>query len=42
MLNFESKFLNKKKICYEFSKLLIVDHLYWPIGSYLEWTRNIL
>jgi hypothetical protein len=27
MLNFESKFLNKERICYEFPKLLVVDNL---------------
>jgi hypothetical protein len=33
MLNFEPKFLNKERICYEFPKLPVVDQLYWPIES---------
>jgi hypothetical protein len=33
MLDFELKFLNKERICYDFPKLLVVDHFYWPMGS---------
>jgi hypothetical protein len=39
MLNFVSNFLKKERICYEFTKLFVLHHLYWPIGSWFEWIR---